>query len=169
MFKRIFYAARRRILWKQLLTTDKNLIFGSTALHDWLHRRPLTVPRLCIWFVASIEILSKSCEEALRHSPQWRATCRRKTVTLNSIFYSFVHAKIKKMKTCVWSNAWTLVTISQPPLKFSSKPFYLERSERKQENLSNWPHRLLPPCPRFTRDEREKPGRLVKSSSPLLW
>lgn len=74
MFKRIFYAARRRILWKQLLTTDKNLIFGSTALHDWLHRRPLTVPRLCIWFVASIEILSKSCEEALRHGgvPQWQ-------------------------------------------------------------------------------------------------
>lgn len=73
MFKRVVYAARRRILWKQLLTTDKNLIFGSTALHDWLHRRPLTVPRLCIWFVASIEILSKNCEEALRHSPRWRA------------------------------------------------------------------------------------------------
>lgn len=74
-----------------------------------------------------------------------------------------------KMKMWIWANAWTLVTLAQPPLKFSSKPFYLERSERKQENLSNWPHRLLPLCPPFPRDEREKPGRLVKSSSPLLW
>lgn len=57
LFKRIFSAIWHCILQKHLLTTDKNLIFGSTALHDWLHCRPLTVPRLRIWFVTSIQSL----------------------------------------------------------------------------------------------------------------